>query len=531
MKRFIAFLLVCLMLLSFTACGKQEDAGTDVGGDTVDGDTVGGDVAGGDAAGGDSDKMLNVSITSDPGTLLPLAATSTGGFFAVTRALYDTPWNITSDGSMEMQLVESIDTVSEVQYTLHLRQGITFANGNPYTAEDFMFTMEITRDHPQQYLTVATVDFEKTKIIDDYTIEFWMKQYDISCFPGMAIMFIVDKESYDEGSLALTPNGTGAYELVEYIPNSHVVLQAREGYWGDPAQIKNVTVNIKAEESQRVNSIVTGDTHYSQVPLSEVEYLNSLDGYTVTLYPSAGCHTAFFNCSPDAPLGSVDARLAVMHAINRQAIVDLVFCGAVETTNYCGPNSAIGYVGHEDNFTLDAYEVGYDVELAKFYAEKAGLVGKTIVISTNGDATYNTIAELILNDLSVIGVTAEIVNYDPGSYVSTLMDVSTFDIGLLSIGSPSKYSFDMIYGYISFLPLGWDTENRQLIIDNLMAALGTPDQEEQQKNFAAAMQIWNSEHPWFTLTDTVETIALSDEVGGYEYYLDACLHISTWYWN
>jgi hypothetical protein len=71
-------------------------------------------------------------------------------------------------------------------------------------------------------------------------------------------------------------------------------------------------------------------------------------------------------------------------------------------------------------------------------------------------------AEIIQNDLSAIGVESTIINYDAGSYVGTLMDVSTFDIGLLYVGSPSRFAVDMIGGYLSFLPLGWDGVIRML---------------------------------------------------------------------
>jgi hypothetical protein len=68
--------------------------------------------------------------------------------------------------------------------------------------------MGLSRDHPQHNLNVAAIDFDKTNIVDDYTIDLWLKNYDVGQWPGMALMYICDKESYDEESMALNPIGT-----------------------------------------------------------------------------------------------------------------------------------------------------------------------------------------------------------------------------------------------------------------------------------------------------------------------------------
>lgn len=526
LKRILAVSVASLLLVNAVACG----GGGGQSGPATDESAGGGGGGGGGGAAADQDRVLHVSVYGDPGSLLPTASNSIGGFFGVIRSLYDTPWNIREDGSMDYCLVESMEAVSDVEYTLHLREGVTFSNGNPFTAEDFIFTMELDRDHPQHYLNVASVDFEQTNIVDDYTIDLWLTHYDVSAWPGMAIMFIMDKESYDEQSLALTPIGTGAYELVDYVPNSSVTLRARDGFWGDPAHITDVVFDIKAEESQRVNALVTGDTQYSAIPTSEVEYIESLGDYNVQVVPSAGNVSAFFNCSPDAPLGSVEARLAVMYAINRDSIVELAYDGVAGTPNYPASNAAIGYQGHEDMFSMEVYDHGYDPDLARDYAEQSGLVGQTLTITTNGDLTYNTIAEIIQDNLREIGVEATITQYDTGSYTGTLMDTSTFDIGLLAVGCPSRVSFDMLYGYLSFLGLGWEGPERDQVISLLEAALASPDEEDQREYFTQAMEVWDTVHPWFALVEGVNPVAVSNEIGGYEYYLDACLHVADWYW-
>ena len=431
--------------------------------------------------------------------------------------------NTLPDGSLEFMLVESFDTVSDIQYTFHLREGVTFSNGNPFTAEDFIFSMGLSRDHPQHTLNVAAIDFDKTNIVDDYTIDLWLTHYDVGQWPGMALMYICDVESYDEEAMALNPVGTGAYVVTDYVPNSHVTMEAREDYWGEPPVIDKVVFQVKVEDSQRVNALTTGDVEYAVIPIKDVEYVESLGDYNVTLQSAAAVECAFFNLSPDGVLGSLEARLAVMHAIDRVALNDMVYSGMVATPSWPVSDNAYGYEPAFGN--LDAYAHGYDVELAKAYAEESGLVGKTVRITTNGEQAYNSMAEIIQNDLSAIGVDSTIINYDAGTYVGTLMDLSTFDIGILYVGSPSRYAVDMIGGYLSFLPLGWTGSDKDAFLALSAEGVATPTESGRSEILAQMMDIWDNYHPWFALSEMVSPTAVSKDIGGYQAYGDGCLHV------
>lgn len=136
--RLIAIILMLTMMITvFSACGQ------------------------GDSTEGQSGEAVNIVLSGDTGSLHPHAAN--GDWNAVMRQIYDTPVDPKADGSLEMLLIEEIETISDTQYTLHLREGVTFSNGNPFTAEDFMFSAELARDNAQFVLQVKSIDFDKTK--------------------------------------------------------------------------------------------------------------------------------------------------------------------------------------------------------------------------------------------------------------------------------------------------------------------------------------------------------------------------------
>ena len=94
----------------------------------------------------DSTRTLRIASMQDSGTLHPLGVT--GAFIAPLYAFYEPLYDTPADGSRRWVLATGLDRKSDLNYTLTIREGVTFSNGNPLTAEDVMFSMELCRDDP-----------------------------------------------------------------------------------------------------------------------------------------------------------------------------------------------------------------------------------------------------------------------------------------------------------------------------------------------------------------------------------------------
>lgn len=494
MKKVLSLILILVMILSLVACGGGKKNDT-------------------------ADRTLNVVVSNDPGTLDPYSQTGSGGFTDIIHAIYDVPISYLQDGTPIMGLMESYDVVSETEYTLHLVKNAKFTNGNPFTAEDFMFSAELSRDNPQYSVNVKTWDFEKTHIIDDYTIDLVLTAYDVGMFPAMSWISIFDKESYNASDLALNPNGTGPYKLKEYVVNSHVIIEANPDYWGEQPKIKTVKFLVKNEDSQKVNALVTGDVDISRIPEKDVDYIKSLNKYDVLFSNSAMTTVAYFNNDPSGVLGSVDARKAVMHAINRDAIVELAYSGQSAAPTWPNSNDCADFEPRFDK-SLDVYAKGYDPELAKDYAEKAGLVGKTVRIINNGAEQYTTIAQVIQENLSAIGVNSEIIVYDQATFMATMMDVSNFDIGLFIMSAPSRFAIEQMVSWLGWLPLGWTGDLHDEYIDLGYKGMATADAGARSEILQQMLDIFDQVHPWFALAEGYTEWAVSQDIGGFVLYSD-----------
>jgi peptide/nickel transport system substrate-binding protein len=511
----VSLLLMCLLLTALVACGggapTQTQTPADSGGTTAPAGSGASEPA---AAVRDS---LTIVYALDPGTLNPMGITGGGGGLSYVLC-YTEPLYVYMEGGTTVRylLAESVEEVGPLQFTMRLRQGVTFNNGNPFTAEDVLFTMGLEREHPSRMLDVQYVDWDKTKAADDHTIDLWFSEYTPYNITKLSQMLVMDAESFDEQTMSSNPIGTGAYTVTEYVVNSHIKMERRDDYWGEKPVIKTLNFRCLNEQSQVTNALEIGDVDIAGIPTKDAEYVQSLGTYSIDKFMSGMCVSNYYNMSPNGALASKEARDAVSFATDAQGIIDVVYDGFGEPVNYPSTMYAIDY---EDRFANmdDTYAVGYDLEKAKEKAEQAGLVGKTIRIVTNGSEDAVTMSEIMQADLAEIGVTLEITNYDQATYYSIIMDPSQYDIATYFVSAPSMMTVDILANYPTFFTLGWDDSERLAYIAKGMDAQSTPDATERGEKLFELLQEFVKYAPWYSVCDVPTLTAVSSDLDYSQY--------------
>lgn len=536
LKKTLALVLAIIMVLAmFSGCGKEKetqgknDEGPseavtkpdEIGGGA--GDNEGPDDA---VTAANADRVLHIAASGDTGTLYPLGLS--GGFVSLQYAFYEPIYTLDSDGNMVMKLAESYEAIEEhYHYMLKVRKGVTFSNGNPLTASDIIFTAKLCVDDPRFNANSKYIDFEKTTIIDDYTIEVYYTTPVYAQKTAWTQMMIMDEESFDPEYMTNHTIGTGPYAVTDYVVNSHVRADAREDYWGGSPAVKHIEWKVISESAQVINALEIGDIDYaSGVSVSELDYVKSL-GYDLRAFYGGYANTALF--SFNGLLANADARRAVCHAMDRESLCQLMYKGLSEVPRYPTSEHTLDF---EERFAnvADVYAVGYDVGLAEEYAKKSGLVGQTLKIVTNGTESFNDVATVLVENLSAIGVNAEIVSYDSATYFSTIMDETTFDIALFYLSAPSRLSAN-IMGYLSFIPLGWTDEDGQRYKDMCSEILTILDEKERGDAVYEALEYFEEFNPWYAICEAVTVSAISPDVGGIQFYLAGNLYYDDLYWK
>ena len=431
----IALLLVCLMLFTAVACGG--------------GGNSGGGSSGGEAVSTKRD-TLNIAVTSDTGTLNREAAT--GGLVPAMYCFMEPLFDKTADGEIIYILAESVEVLTPTHWRIHLRKDVTFSNGNPFTASDVLFTFKLYRASVLNNAMAQEMDLENSKVIDDYTYDMVWENYHNNQWGIVSDGLMYDEESFDAELISQNPIGTGPYKVNEYIINSHLFLERRDDYYGEPPPMKYLNFRVLAEPSQIVNALETGVVDMADVAADDVEYVRDLGNITIVDRYNSNWSQVRFNPTIGTTFHNIEARYAVCHAIDREAILNNVYNGRGVVMNspinsYC--------LDYEDRFEFlhEIYTVGYDLDLARQYAESSGLAGQTIRLTTNGLREFVTIAEIIQNQLSEIGVEVIIQNYDAAGYSAVTREPDAWEMTVSRGVNPGLLVAGPLINGIRFSPV------------------------------------------------------------------------------
>ena len=161
--------------------------------------------------------------------------------------------------------------------------------------------------------------------------------------------------------------------------------------------------------------MATNNIDIGPVPSGDVDYVSTLPGFEIIERLPARWLSVGMNPSVGNLFHNVEARYAVAHAIDKQALINVVYDGNAEIMHGPSSKACWDYDPDFDNVN-DVYAIGYDLDLAKMYAERAGIAGKEARIITSGSVEHVQTAEMLQSMLKEIGLTLVIQNYDAAGW-------------------------------------------------------------------------------------------------------------------
>ncbi|PRA12233.1 peptide ABC transporter substrate-binding protein [Arthrobacter sp. MYb211] len=361
--------------------------------------------SGGNSSEGSAENTsVTVALTGEP---VNLDFTTTAGA-AIPQALmsnvYEGLVEIDQEGKIQPLLAESWELSNgNKTYTFKLREGATFSNGEAFTAEDVKFSIErVQSDAWVSSLKKKMEIVESVEVNSDTEVAITLKQpsnawlFDMGTLVGA----IFDPSGVED--LAGTAIGTGPYEIDAWNRGQSIEFVTREGYWGETPGVEKVSLRYFADAVATTNALQSGDVDvvYNMQSPELLSSFESDDKYQVLDGTSNGEIVLSMNNNM-APFDDLRVRQAVMHAIDRQAVVDTAWNGYGTVVG--------GPVPTTDPYYEDLNDVyPYDPAKAKSLLAEAGAENLDITFTVPTRPYATAVSEIVVSQLADVGINAKI---------------------------------------------------------------------------------------------------------------------------
>ncbi len=371
MKRIVALVLAMVMALSLAACGGSASSAPAA----TAAPAAAGDAAPATTAAADGDKVLNVMVEVEVESLDPQVATD-GTSFEVIANYTDGLTQMDADGAAIPAIAESWDVSEDgTVYTFHLRQDANWSNGEPVTADDFIFAWQRAVDpalaseysymlsdigQVKNAAAIIAGEMDKSelgvKAIDSKTLEVTLEvpvSYFLSLmyFPTFYPVNQAFFEGLADGTFGTSPEtvlSNGAFVLTSYEPAalSFSLAKNPDYYDADKVQLDGLNYQVIKDSQQAYMSYQNGDLDIVKLSGDQVE---QVDGDPELMITGAGyLWYLTLNMAKVPALDNQNMRLALSNAVNRMSIVDdVVKDGSVATYTAVPPQFAAGPDGSD----------------------------------------------------------------------------------------------------------------------------------------------------------------------------------------
>lgn len=268
-------------------------------------------------------------------------------------------------------LATEYKNTSSTSWTVKLREGVKFHNGNPFNADDVVFSVKRILDpNFKSDLVGYFQSIKDVKKIGDYEVEFITDGSDPSFPTRLTLLKMMDKETVEAAGPEKVKTelvGTGPYKQVAWERGQNVVIERNDQYWGAKPTVKTAKYRFIEEDATRAAALKAGEVDLATNMLPEyvkdLPKVKTIEGLEFSLVRM----NAIRGIMKDPKM-----RQAASYAINNEAIAQSLYQGyaAVAPGQVFKP----GYAGFNAN--LKPYP--YDVNKAKELLKEAGYKGEKI---------------------------------------------------------------------------------------------------------------------------------------------------------
>ncbi|HEY3241954.1 MAG TPA: ABC transporter substrate-binding protein [Phycisphaerae bacterium] len=347
-------------------------------------------------------------------------------------------------------------------FTFHLRHGVKFHDGTPFTADDVLFAFETLANPKVEcgHWAEALAEMAGQPIkIDQHTVRFqWKKPYfkafeiiaTVPIFPAAALRFAPGQEdSFNNSTFHREPIGTGPYKLVEWVQNDKLVLRRNDDYWGPKPQVKEIRYLILKDQEAAFQTLLKGDLDVHQLNAQQWNTLQNDPNLRGKFNSQRIARMASFQIywnNRRPPFDDARVRKALSHLVPRDRFIQNVLTGAAEPVTGPFYFKSPSYDGSLAPYAFDPQaaakllaDAGWKDTDEDGFLDKDGKRFEFTFLCTAGVSNWHDLSEMLKEELANAGI---VMNIQPVEWATLLQRSESRDFDAYVGGGTFDWEVD-----------------------------------------------------------------------------------------
>lgn len=478
------------------------------------------------------DSLVEGTI-GEASTLIPLLATDASSH-AVAGQIYNGLVKYDKNLNIVGDLAKSFDISADgLTITFHLREGVKWHDGAPFTSRDVLYTYKITIDPKTP--TAYAEDFKQVKGItapDAHTIQVTygepfapaLASWGVNILPA----HLLEREDITKSPLARNPVGTGPYRFKEWVSGQKIVLEANNEYFEGRPYIDRFIYRIIPDSSTMYMELKAGAIDL--MSLTPVQYARQTSAKSFTnrfnkfRYPSPTYLYMGYNLRH--PLfGDKRIRQAITAAINKDELIQGVLFGMGQKAH--GPivpgrwayNPAVKDIGYDPKHAAELLaQAGWKEKNSDGILVKDGKPFKFTILTNQGNQQRLMTAQIVQQRLSQVGIDVKIRIVEWAAFLKEFVNKGNFEVVMLAWSiSQDPDMYDIWHssknkpGELNFIGYNNPEVDRLLI-----EGRNTFDMEKRRRAYFRIQEILADEQPYTFLYVPDALPVVSSRIRGVE---------------
>ncbi len=404
------------------------------------------------------DTFIEASI-GEPSNLLPVLSSDSASS-AINGLVYSGLVRYDKKLVLEGELAEFWEISEDnLTITFHLRKGVVWHDGAPFTSADVMFTYqmyidpEVPTSYAEDFLQIA-----KAEALDDYTFRVTYEQPYAPALESWGTSIhpkhLLTGQDVTKSPLSRAPIGTGPFKFIKWDAGEKVVLEANLDYFEGRPYINRIVYRVIPDASTQFLELQSGGLDF--MSLTPIQYATQTDtpafkrNFNKFSYLAFGYTYLGYNLQKPI-FQDKKVRQAISYAIDKQELIDGVLLGLGQAAT--GPYKPDTWVY---NAKVKRYD--YAPEKARQLLDEAGWVDHDddgirdkdgqpfafTIVTNQGNDLRTKSAEIIQRRLKEVGIEVKIRVVEWATFLKEFIFPGNFDVTILGwTGGPEPDQYNI----------------------------------------------------------------------------------------